>query len=60
MLDNKWLRVNEELASSKIIRSSMIIEKKKLGTFLYKIKCRRENEVTKTVRGLDEMRGDEL
>lgn len=57
--DNKWLYINEETARKIIISRKNITEFKKKGVFLYKVKDKWENEVTKTVQVLDEMKKEQ-
>jgi hypothetical protein len=55
LLNHKWLHGNEEIAYKKIISCNKVTEFKKLGKCLYKVKCKEENDVIKTVQGLEEM-----
>jgi hypothetical protein len=49
LLDNKWLQINGEMAYSKRIGCSKIIEFKN-RQILYKVKCDWKYAVTKTVQ----------
>ena len=60
VLDSKWLCTQEETAQQKIISCNKITELERLGKFLYKVNCKWENEVTKTVQGLDKMTEEEM
>jgi hypothetical protein len=49
LLGNKWLDITEGIAYKKIITYNKIIELSNLGKFLYKVKGKWQNEVTKTM-----------
>jgi hypothetical protein len=44
-LSRKWLMLNEGIAYKKIINCTNIIECRNIGIYLYKIKCKWENEI---------------
>jgi hypothetical protein len=44
-LSRKWLRLNELIVFNKIINSNNSIELRNIGSYLYKIKCKRDNRI---------------
>jgi hypothetical protein len=44
-LSRKWLRLNEWIVYKKIINFTNITELRNIGSYLYKIKCKRENKI---------------
>jgi hypothetical protein len=43
LLSRKWQIINEDVAQKKIINCTNTVELRKLGRYLYKIKCKWEN-----------------
>jgi hypothetical protein len=56
----KLIHINQEISHKKIIRCTKIKELKNFGTFLYKLKCRWENQAETTVQGIGKMREEVL
>jgi hypothetical protein len=44
-LSRKWLRLNEWIVLKKIINCNNSIALRNIGSYLYKIKCKRENRI---------------
>jgi hypothetical protein len=44
-LSRKWLKLNELIASKKIINYNNSIELRNIGIYLYKIKCKWDNRI---------------
>jgi hypothetical protein len=51
----KLIHINEEISHKKIISCTKIKELKNFGTFLYKLKCRWENQAETTVQGIGKL-----
>jgi hypothetical protein len=47
VLNSKWQHINEEVAIRKILTVKNATEQRNLGTFVYKIKCKWENQAKK-------------
>jgi hypothetical protein len=45
LLSRKLQKINEEIAYKKIINCTNTVEITNLGSYLYKIKCKRENRI---------------
>jgi hypothetical protein len=49
LASRKWQTINEELAYKKIINCTNTVQLRKLGRYLCKIKCKRENRIKELV-----------
>lgn len=56
----KSIHMNEEISHKKISSCTKITELKNSGTFLYKLKCRWENQAGTTVQGVRKLREEVL
>jgi hypothetical protein len=45
---NEWPSMNDEIALRKLLAGNKVRELRNLGTLAYKIKCKWENQLTKT------------